>query len=684
MESLIRLLVVVASLTAASAAPLFYRSFSLEKRYFELKGFNNAADILVMVPDPADALRSVPALLRGDSFIDLYPTGEGPFTSVFVDGISERRENGGVFVAGTTSTADGFFRAAIWDVAADRSFTFKVAPNIILPEDSSAPGEQLYGYGLAVNTSGVLVGSGSSYLASLATIWAPPYNTAVRYLLSTGSSFIEINESGLLLANGVEFDHGGAFNRLAPAVLVAGGVPMEVPALELTPGWLYPNRAVDMAGEWVTGVSQYSNRSRAFVWKRGAGASVHLPNIAEYPDAEDTIPWGVNSSGNVVGMINGGASGGNIIYWENQNGTPAAHRFSALVPEEPYVSHVAEDARINDNNQMVFVIRSWGGSSIVRYDPLTDGLVQIVEEASYATESEGRVNFRLNLFRAPGHSGPVAARVRTLDGAAVAPTDYTALDTTVTWAANEAGEKTVTIAIPDNNTYEEDRDFTLQLVSATGAQLGSRRESTGHIMDDSGAIYVRNSMFGEGYSGVAVLRGQSSVAIELERVGGSDGAMTVSGYEFMDLTAFAGRDFAIPTLPTLTWARGELGVKTITIPLLEAETFETGPILFNLSAKVIQEGSEFEDSVYATVTILPADDRSSPTVREWSLNASKTTLTLDVMAPQGSVVQLRRSTALDGGWTTADEQTSTEGTVRFSVPVSTAQARGFYNVRIKP
>lgn len=683
---LIRLLpIALATVCAASAAPLFHQSFSITKRNLDLKAFNNAADILVMMPESDDSnSRSIPAILRGNAVLPLYPTGEGPFGSVFVTGMSERRENGAVYVAGTVSFANGFFRAALWDVAANGSFTFKAAPNIILPEDSLAPGEQVYGSGMAVNTSGTLVGSGSSYLATLATLWAPPYNTAVRYLLSTGSGFVDIRDDGLLLANGVEFDHGGEFNRLAPAVLAAGGVPTEVPALARTPGNLYPNTARNMAGDWVTGNSQAQNGQRAFAWKRGSSSSINLPNVAEYPEAESTHAFGINASGNVLGMINGGNGGGNVIFWENRNGAHAAHLFGALLPEQPFASIRAEDAFINDNNQMVFLSQGWGSATISLYNQLNDGIVQLAYESNYVRESEGRAEVPLKLIRSPGNNGPVSVRVRTVNGTAVAPTDYIALDTTVTWAAGEAGEKSVSVTIPDDDIFQDFREFTVELVSATGAQLSGRRTFNATIMADDSQVVVRNSMASDLFYGVPVLRGQSAVTVELERVGDADGTMTVSDYRFMDLSAYAGTDYTVPTLPTLTWARGELGVKTVSIPLLKPEGFENESRMFYFAANHEVEGSGMENGLYSNVIILPANNTSSPAIREWNLNGSKTELTLEVSAPQGAVVQLRQSAGLDAGWATASEQIVTTGSVRFTAPVSTQQARGFYQVRIKP
>lgn len=694
MQSFIRSFCCAAVIAGASfvgvqaAAPLYHLSLSFTNRYPELKDFNNAGDVLLMVTEDGEngaVGPERPALLRNGALQNLYPTGEANISHCFVTRISERREDGGVYVVGTAIAPNGFYRAAIWNVAADGSFTFKVAPNIILPEDSAAPGEQLYGYGMAVNTSGAMVGSGSSYLAGLATVWRPPYNTAVRYLLSTGSSFVAMREDGFLLADGVEFDHGNEYNRFQPAVLVEGGVPQPVPLLELKANRFYAATGKDMAGEWVVGTSAFGDTSRAFAWKIGNAASENLPNPAEYPEGQLTDVWSVNASGHVLGYFNGGPGGFQPILWMNEGERHTPVFFGTLLPDDPYFNYSIGEARINDNNEVAIAVRGWDSWKVNVYKPLTDGVVQFAYESGYGSESDGRVDFSVRLIRVPGNGGPVTLRVRTADDTAVAPGDYTALDTTVTWAAGESGEKTISVAVPNDNVFKEDRQFKLRMVSATGAQLGSVREAMGYVLDDYSQIGLRNQMtMADGWGGVAVLRGQNSVTLQFERYGGTDGAVTLSDVQFTDMSAHAGMDYTAPSNINISWARGEAGVKTLTIPLLANEAAGDEKRIFFFGATVNLEGSESTSGVSTPVIIAPATDKSSPNIGTWTLNGTKTALEFEAVAAQGATIQLQRSANVDAGWSTLSEQVATDGTLRFSVPVSMTDRAGFFHVRVKP
>jgi hypothetical protein len=75
--------------------------------------------------------------------------------------------------------------------------------------------------------------------------------------------------------------------------------------------------------------------------------------------------------------------------------------------------------------------------------------------------------------------------VASSDGSASAAQDYSAVSTTVSFAAGDAVAKTISVPIADDDAAETDETLTLTLSAATGgASLGARRSATLTILDD--------------------------------------------------------------------------------------------------------------------------------------------------------------------------------------------------------
>ena len=92
-------------ISVQAVPPIFKQTYSYTNTYVDLKAFNNAADILVMVDQPLEGgyTRTFPALLRDGEMIDLYPTGVPNIQHVWANGISQLLEDGSVYITGTLS-----------------------------------------------------------------------------------------------------------------------------------------------------------------------------------------------------------------------------------------------------------------------------------------------------------------------------------------------------------------------------------------------------------------------------------------------------------------------------------------------------------------------------------------------------------------------------------------------------
>lgn len=67
--------------------------------------------------------------------------------------------------------------------------------------------------------------------------------------------------------------------------------------------------------------------------------------------------------------------------------------------------------------------------------------------------------------------GPVSVSYATADGTAKAGTDYVATNGTLSWAAGDGADKTITVGIIARAGNQADRKFTVTLASPSGATL---------------------------------------------------------------------------------------------------------------------------------------------------------------------------------------------------------------------
>jgi Ca2+-binding RTX toxin-like protein len=95
-------------------------------------------------------------------------------------------------------------------------------------------------------------------------------------------------------------------------------------------------------------------------------------------------------------------------------------------------------------------------------------------------ESLGSAAFGVTLSSPSG--GQVTVAYRTVDGSAASPDDFTATNGTLTFAAGDVAE-VITVPIAGDSSVEVDESFRVELVSASGAQIGADG-ATGTIVDD--------------------------------------------------------------------------------------------------------------------------------------------------------------------------------------------------------
>jgi hypothetical protein len=172
----------------------------------------------------------------------------------------------------------------------------------------------------------------------------------------------------------------------------------------------------------------------------------------------------------------------------------------------------------------------------------------------------------ITVERGDGSSGAVAVSYSTLNGTALAGTDYTAVSGTLSWNDGEEGLKTFFVPLLANG------------VGTVKLLLGNPQGGVA-IAQEHGTALLAITGSGHGGGGGAgtiqfteeyfqVVAGKTAT-VTVERSGGHAGAVSVQ-YATGDGSGVAGTDYT-PASGTLTWGPDEQGRKTFTV-----DTFANG------------------------------------------------------------------------------------------------------------
>jgi len=101
--------------------------------------------------------------------------------------------------------------------------------------------------------------------------------------------------------------------------------------------------------------------------------------------------------------------------------------------------------------------------------------------------TEGAASDTLTLSRSNGSTGAASVAWATANGTATQGGDYAPGSGTVTWAAGDAANRTVTIALLDDALVEGSETFAVNLSNASGAALGTTTAATVTIADNEQA-----------------------------------------------------------------------------------------------------------------------------------------------------------------------------------------------------
>ncbi len=239
-------------------------------------------------------------------------------------------------------------------------------------------------------------------------------------------------------------------------------------------------------------------------------------------------------------------------------------------------------------------------------DSVQPGTLRLTAGAVSVGEGGGSVT--LTVERVSGTDGAVTVNYATANGTAMAGSDYTATNGTLNFAAGQAS-RTISVPVLEDSSVEGNETFTLTLSNAAGgATLGAPAAVTVTISDNDSAPPPQPGTLRLTAGSVSVSEGGGSVTLTVQRVSGTDGAVTVS-YATTNGTATAGTDYTA-TSGTLSFADGQAS-RTISVPVLEDSSVE-GNESFTLTLSNATGGAILGSPAAVTVTITDNDTAPPP------------------------------------------------------------------------
>ena len=294
----------------------------------------------------------------------------------------------------------------------------------------------------------------------------------------------------------------------------------------------------------------------------------------------------------------------------------------------------------------------------------------------FATESvgEGAGSVTLTVERVSGTDGAVTVNYATANGTATAGADYTARSGTLSFTAGQA-TATVQVPILEDTAVEGNETFTVTLSNAAGgATLGTPITATVTITDNDTA---QPGSFRWSAATAGVGEGAGSVTLTVERVSGTDGAVTVN-YATANGTATAGADYTARS-GTLSFTAGQ-ATATVQVPILE-DTAVEGNETFTVTLSNAAGGATLGTPITATVTITD-NDTAQPGSFRWSAatagvgeGAGSVTLTVERVSGTDGAVTVNYATA-NGTATAGADYTARSGTLSFTAGQATADGAG--------
>lgn len=224
------------------------------------------------------------------------------------------------------------------------------------------------------------------------------------------------------------------------------------------------------------------------------------------------------------------------------------------------------------------------------------GSIVFSTTASAITEGDtGTSTQSVSVTRTGGSEGAVTGRVRSTGGDASSGSDYTNLNTVLSWVDGDASVMSADLSVNGDNDIEGDEQVELEVTNATGgAAIGANSSHAVTITDDDAAGVISFAATSD-----SVGEADGSVTLTLNRTGGSDGSVTAN-YATVNGSAVGGSDFTADS-GSVNFGPGEI-VKQFDIAILDDLADDDGE-QFSVSIS-----GDVTGGAVSTITIVDNDD----------------------------------------------------------------------------
>jgi ribosomal protein L35AE/L33A len=348
--------------------------------------------------------------------------------------------------------------------------------------------------------------------------------------------------------------------------------------------------------------------------------------------------------------------------------------FGANVTSQTFTVPIVADTRDESNETVNLTLSgpvgatlgSPANATLTITDNDNGGSLQFSAAAIAALETGPTIIIAVT--RTGGLASGVTVSFATSNGTALAGSDYTAANGTLSFGAN-ATSRTFAISLLNDTRDESNETVNLTLTGATGgAALGATKNATLIITDNDsgGAIQFSAATY-------SVLESGPSATITAIRTGGLASGVTVN-FATSNGTAVAGSDYTAQS-GSLSFGASQTS-RTFTVPIINDTASEPGESL-NLTLTSPAGGATLAAQKNATLAITDNDSAAGPGALQFSPGANSVseaagTATITVARTGGSAGAVTVQYATSNGTATAgSDYTASSGTLSFAAGVTT-------------
>ena len=273
------------------------------------------------------------------------------------------------------------------------------------------------------------------------------------------------------------------------------------------------------------------------------------------------------------------------------------------------LSNVSGGATLGTNNSALI--------TIIENDPVPSaGSVQFNAVSYSADENIPGGELTITVTRTGGSFGDISVDYATLDVTANAASDYGAVKGTLMFVDGDTSDKTFIISIIDDNLYEGNETFNVNLSVATGGStLGTNRNAEITIIENDPMPPAGSVQFEMASYSVDENVAGGNISVTVSRTGGSFGDISVD-YATLDGSATVANLDYISVTGTLNFADGEVS-KIITVSINDDSIYE-GDETFSINLSNPLGGASLVQPNTAQISIIENENKPAAGSLEFS------------------------------------------------------------------